>query len=325
MTSQPPLRSLELEALEKGSTGEALHFLRNQLQGDVRPAAEKLFLKFEKKLRKEILETERLQAMLAPERELQALGCKLIAGIDEAGRGPLVGPVVAAAVILPPGLLLAGVNDSKKLTPSKREELDGTIRGKALAFGIGQATASEIDEINIYQAARLAMERAIQALPIPPDGLLTDAMPLPNFKHLPQKALTHGDALSLSIASASILAKVARDKMLMDLETRYPGYGFASHKGYGTPEHLAAIQEKGLCPEHRLSFAPVAQAQAAKHPQGNFGFWSGKLEEAKSAADLKKTGLSIKRMAGGTLNEDELNRLREVYSRRAFQLKGSGS
>jgi ribonuclease HII len=321
MPSLPPLKSLELEAFQKGSAREALEFLKSGLSGDSRPAAEKLILKFEKRVEKESREKDRLESLLTFERELAAKGCKLIAGLDEAGRGPLVGPVVAAAVILPPGLLLEGVNDSKKLTPAKREVLDQVIRLKAIGFGLGQASAKEIDVLNIYQAARLAMERAIQALPMAPDGLLTDAMPIPQYKHLPQKSMAHGDSLSLSIAAASILAKVARDKMMVEMDSFYPGYGFASHKGYGTQEHLAAIQEKGLCPEHRLSFAPVAQNLASKDPRGNLGFWKGRLEEASTLSALKQVGLSLKRLAGGTLSEAELEQLRKVYSLCVGKLK----
>jgi len=323
MSSLVPLKSLELEASQKGTPQEALDFLKSRLSGDSRPAVEKLLLKFEKRLQKEAKEKERLEALLKFERELASKGCKLIAGLDEAGRGPLVGPVVAAAVILPPGLFLEGVDDSKKLTPAKRETLDKVIREKAVAFGLGQASAKEIDQINIYQAARLAMERAIQALPVAPDGLLTDAMPLPHYKHLQQKAMNHGDSLSMSIAAASILAKVARDRMMVEMDALYPGYGFASHKGYGTEQHLAAIKEIGLCPEHRLSFAPVAQTQASKDPRGTFGFWKGKLEETSTLAELKQAGLSLKRLAGETLTESDLARLREVYALRAAQLKGT--
>lgn len=323
MPSHPTRTSLEREASEKGSAQQALDFLKSRLSGDASPSAEKLILKFEKRLLKEKKEKERLETLLVPERELAAKGCKLIAGLDEAGRGPLVGPVVAAAVILPPGLLLTGVDDSKKLSPAKREALDAVIREKALGFGLGQASPQEIDQLNIYQAARLAMERALQALPLAPDGLLTDAMPIPSYKHLPQKSMAHGDSLSLSIAAASILAKVARDKMMVEMDARFPGYGFASHKGYGTEQHLVAIREKGLCPEHRLSFAPVAQTQAAQDPRGKFGFWKGKLEEASTLASLKQAGLSLKRLAGETLNEEELERLRKVYALRAGQLKAS--
>jgi ribonuclease HII len=323
MHSPPPLKSLELEASRKGTAQEALDFLKSQLSNDSRPAAKKLVLKFEKRLQQELKERERLVVLLKFEKALALKGCKLIAGLDEAGRGPLVGPVVAAAVILPPGLLMNGVNDSKKLTHAKREELDKVIREKALGFGLGQASAKEIDQINIYQAARLAMERAIQALPVAPDGLLTDAMPLPSFKHLPQQAMNHGDSLSMSIASASILAKVARDKMMVEMDAQYPGYGFAAHKGYGTEQHLAAIKEKGLCPEHRLSFAPVAQTLAAKDPRGTFGFWKGKLEETSTLVALKQAGLSLKRLAGETLTESDLAGLREVYSQRATKLKAA--
>ncbi len=324
MPSLPQLKSLELEASQKGSPQESLDYLKSLLSGDSRPAAEKLILKFEKKVQKETKEKDRLKSLLTFERELAGRGCKFIAGLDEAGRGPLVGPVVAAAVILPVGLLLEGVNDSKKLTPAKREALDLVIREKALGFGLGRASAKEIDALNIYQAARLAMERAIQALPMAPDGLLTDAMPLPHYKNIPRKSMAHGDSLSLSIAAASILAKVARDRMMVEMNSLYPGYGFASHKGYGTQEHLEAIREKGLCPEHRLSFAPVAQNLASKDPRGNFGFWKGKLEDAVTLTGLRQAGLSLKRLAGETLNEAELEQLREVYSQCTGKLRVSG-
>ena len=171
MPSPAPLKSLEREASLKASTLEALEYLKNELRDDPRSSAAKLVQKYEKRHLKESLEKKRLTSLLAPEKELAEKGCKLIAGLDEAGRGPLVGPVVAAAVILPPGLLMEGVDDSKKLTHEKRESLNLIIREKALAWGVGEASAKEIDEINIYQAARLAMESGPSTpCPLPPTG-----------------------------------------------------------------------------------------------------------------------------------------------------------
>jgi ribonuclease HII len=194
------------------------------------------------------------------ERALAAGGLRVIAGIDEVGRGCLAGPVVAAAVILPVKSAIArrlsGVRDSKMLSPARRVMLAEAIRAHAIAWAIGCAGVEEITERNIVGATRLAMRRAIALLDPAPQALLLDAIALPQIP-LPQTSLIKGDQRSLSIASASILAKVARDALMADLDRQHPGYGFAQHKGYGTPEHLAALATRGPCPIHRVTFAPV--------------------------------------------------------------------
>lgn len=197
---------------------------------------------------------------LSAENEARAAGYAAVCGIDEAGRGPLAGPVVAAAVILPPDFELAGLTDSKKLTAAKREKLFAALMQDArVQKSISAATAAEIDELNILRATHLAMARAAQGLADPPaDFALIDGLPVPNFP-LPSKSIVKGDSRSLSIAAASILAKVTRDRRMQELDARYPAYGFAKHAGYGTAAHLAALRAHGPCPEHRRSFAPVAQ------------------------------------------------------------------
>jgi len=197
----------------------------------------------------------------APEQALRYRGYTLIAGIDEVGRGALFGPVVAAAVILPKSisaLAKAGLTDSKQLTREDRERLDKRIRRTAIAISIAEVGAETIDRVNIYQATRLAMLAALQGLPIQPDHLLIDAMRLDH--HCPQTRLFYGDSLSLSIAAASVIAKVYRDALCRQLHETYPQYGLASHKGYATPEHRKALREHGPCPLHRRSFAPVRSA-----------------------------------------------------------------
>lgn len=313
MSNLPRLPVLEAEALAQGTTTQALEFLRKELEGDPRSGSLNLIAKFEKKLAREGKEGERLESLWSYEREAEKKGYKYVAGIDEAGRGPLAGPVQAAAVILPPDSRLAGVDDSKKLTAAKRDELFLRIQEKAVAFGLGQASAQEIDQLNIYRAAQLAMQRAVEAMAKRPDYLLTDAMPLPKISSIPQKPLVHGDALSLSIAAASILAKVTRDRQMAELHRKYPEYGFEGHKGYGTEVHIAALEEHGPCPEHRTTFGPVMEALAKKAAGGPYQFWSRKLDLAGSLAELKQVGLQIKRVALPQLSPGELERLRELF------------
>ena len=191
--------------------------------------------------------------MWAIEDECRAEGYTVICGVDEAGRGPLAGPVCAAAVILPDHLELAGLNDSKKLSDKKRRELFPLIKEQAIAYGIGLASEQEIDEINILQATFLAMERAIAQLEGKADLALIDGNRAKDFG-LPVKTVVKGDSLSASIAAASILAKVTRDDMMEAYANDYPGYGFEIHKGYGTKAHYAALTEKGPSPIHRMTF-----------------------------------------------------------------------
>ncbi|HHW30531.1 MAG TPA: ribonuclease HII [Clostridiaceae bacterium] len=195
----------------------------------------------------------RYRNMCVYEMEAYTKGAGYVAGVDEAGRGPLAGPVVAAAVILPRGIFIEKLNDSKKLTAKKREELFEIITHEALAYSLGIVDEKSIDRVNILNATKDAMEKAIQNLSITPDIVLIDAVKLDNIK-VPQLSIVKGDQLSISIAAASILAKVTRDRIMEDMSEKYPQYGFAKHKGYGTKEHIEAIKKYGLCPIHRISF-----------------------------------------------------------------------
>jgi len=185
-------------------------------------------------------------------------GFSFVAGIDEAGRGPLAGPVMAAAVILPAGLFIDGVDDSKKLTPDRRERLFDIIMAKALSVGVGISDQAEIDRINILQATRRAMLTAVHNLSPQPDFLLIDGITAIDSS-VPQKTIKKGDSLSHSIAAASIIAKVTRDRFMIEMDSVYPGYGFAGHKGYGSAAHLNAIRKLGPSPIHRLTFGGVKE------------------------------------------------------------------
>lgn len=201
-------------------------------------------------------EQQRLLLLQHYERELRSQGYQYIAGLDEAGRGPLAGPVVVAAVILPPDYLLPGLDDSKKIAPKKRQELYAAICRDAVAVTSVIVPVEQIDALNIYQATVWGMKQAVANLSPAPEALLIDAVPLPEVP-LPQQALIKGDSLSASIAAASIVAKVERDAIMEDLDRQYPGYGFSGHKGYGTAEHLAALAQLGPAPVHRKSFEPI--------------------------------------------------------------------
>ena len=188
------------------------------------------------------------------EESARAEGFEIICGVDEAGRGPLAGPVCAAAVILPKGLEIEGLNDSKKLTDKRRRELYDVICEEAVAYGIAFASEKEIDEINILQATFLAMKRAVEQLSVRPDLALVDGNREPDFNGIPVKTIIKGDSLSANIAAASILAKVSRDRLMEEYDKTYPAYGFSVHKGYGTKAHYAALAEYGPCEIHRLTF-----------------------------------------------------------------------
>lgn len=198
-------------------------------------------------------EMERLLEMRKYESALEANCYKMIAGVDEAGRGPLAGDVFAAAVILPSDYLPEGLNDSKKISEKKREKLYDEITKNAISYAIGRASANEIDEINILQATYEAMRRAVAGLSIVPDYVLIDGNPVTDMPFL-HASIVKGDSLSLSIAAASIIAKVSRDRYMLEMDSIYPGYGFAVHKGYGTKAHKDAVWELGPCPIHRRSF-----------------------------------------------------------------------
>jgi ribonuclease HII len=215
----------------------------------------------------------RLRCSGSYERELRRQGYRSIAGADEAGRGALFGPVYAAAVILPPEHGIRGLRDSKQLTPTRREELAGEIRAKAVGWAVALAEAAEIDQINIYQASRLALRRAVEALSATPDYVLVDALRLD--LSVKQAGIIKGDAKIQCIAAASILAKVSRDACMAEWDARYPQYGLARHKGYGTAEHLEALERFGPSPQHRTTFEPVRRllgvAQLPHSPAAEVG------------------------------------------------------
>ncbi|RYL92934.1 ribonuclease HII [Sporolactobacillus sp. THM19-2] len=225
------------------------------LEHDSRAGVRHLIRIWERKQQRRKLLIEKFDEMNRYERELWDQGFQHVAGIDEAGRGPLAGPVVAACVILGTDTVLPGLNDSKQLTPSKRDLLYRQIRQNALSVSVGMVSAREIDSVNIYQAARRSMVQAVKNMKIKPDYLLIDAMRLP--LEIDQSSLIKGDARSNSIAAASIIAKVTRDRLMNELDQVYPGYGFSGNKGYGTKEHVEAIRKLGPCPEHRMTFAPL--------------------------------------------------------------------
>lgn len=227
------------------------------IQKDSRKGVQQLAKKWLQK--KELLEQAKLKliAMSEYERLYKAQGFTSIAGIDEVGRGPLAGPVVAAAVILPDDFEVLGIDDSKKLTETKREELYELIRSSAVSIGVGIIEAKEIDVINIYEATKKAMYVALNELHINPDFLLVDAMKL--TVPVPSEAIIKGDSKSISIAAASIIAKVTRDRMMKELAISYPEYRFEQNMGYGTKEHIEALQLYGATPHHRKSFAPVKE------------------------------------------------------------------
>ena len=196
----------------------------------------------------------RLQEIQKIERELYQKGVKSICGIDEAGRGPLAGPVVVASVIMPEGSMIEGVNDSKKVSEKKREKLYDLILEEAISYGIGIIYQDEIDEINILQATKKGLTNAIEQMKIKPDLILVDALNGINTLGIPYQSIIKGDAKCYSISAASIIAKVTRDRIMREWDAVYPEYGFSSHKGYGTAKHIAALKEYGPCPLHRRSF-----------------------------------------------------------------------
>ena len=226
-----------------------------ELEQDSRSGVIQAIAKQKREIQKRIDEDERLEGMLAYEKECYARGMELIAGVDEVGRGPLAGPVVAAAVILPKGCKISGLNDSKKIPKSKHKEIYEAVLQNAIAIGIGVKDNHVIDQVNIYEATKLAMMEAIGQLEPQPQHLLIDAMKL----DLPisQTSIIKGDANSLSIAAASIVAKVTRDQMMEEFDREYPGYDFAQNAGYGTSNHLAGLEQLGVTPIHRRSFEPV--------------------------------------------------------------------
>lgn len=234
---------------------------RAALEGDGRRGARLLLERHRRREESRRREGERLHRMLRHEDEFWRQGMKYIAGVDEAGRGPLAGPVVAAAVILPPGTMIPYLNDSKQLTAARREELFIRIEKVAVGCSVGICSSEEIDRLNIFGAVMQAMRSALAGLPVRPEMVLVDGFPIRGAS-LRQKAIPGGDGLSLSIAAASVVAKVTRDRIMLDLHRRYPVYGFDRNKGYGTEEHRLALTRYGLSPEHRRSFRCTAPGES---------------------------------------------------------------
>lgn len=235
--------------------------LLKALRSDKRAGAQRLYRRCSRQMDHETAETSRLESMLQYERELDEAGFRMVAGVDEAGRGPLAGPIVASAVIL--AFPMIGLNDSKKLTPEYRDILYDNLMEGPHGIGIAMVEAHEIDRIGIQQANYRAMAMAVEKLEPEPDYLMVDGFQLPGVRW-PVLRLVKGDQRSLSIAAASIVAKVTRDRIMEELDKKFPGYGFAQHKGYATQAHLEAIERLGPCPEHRRSFAPLSRSQETR-------------------------------------------------------------
>ena len=230
------------------------------LAADERKGVQKLLAAYNKRLEKAAAEKERFTAMLKLERELYDEGCELIAGVDEAGRGPLAGPLVIAAVILPKDVFISGLNDSKQLSATKRDMLYNEVMAKALDIEVNIVSVSNIDELNIYSATQQGMAQVLENLHCRPQAALIDAMPV-KVPGMRIESVVHGDALSASIAAASIIAKVTRDRIMERLDLVYPAYGFAHNKGYGSGAHMQAVSEQGATRWHSRSFEPVKSMQ----------------------------------------------------------------
>ena len=299
------------EQILQGNQPITAQFL-NKLGRDPRQGVRKISEFLKKRYERERAERLRILNMLNFERVLWKSGIQAIAGVDEVGVGPLAGPVVAAAVIFPPGTELAGVDDSKQLEPEQRVKLAAAIRQSATAIGVGLAEVSEIDHLNIYHAALLAMRRAIEALSLKPEHLLIDARVIPGIA-IPQNSFNKGDGINFSIAAASIIAKTHRDRLMEELEKTYPGYGFAQHKGYGTSEHQNAIRGLGPCPIHRLSY-PFIRELCGEFSE-LFYTLKQQLQEVDSAAALHTFEKQL-RERWSELDEKEQRKVRLMLSRR---------
>ena len=233
-----------------------------ELEKDTRSGVQKEISKRKKHIQVELDENLRLENMLTYEKDLYKQGLTLIAGVDEVGRGPLAGPVVAAAVILPQDCKIKGLNDSKKIPKKKHLEVFQAVQDQALSIGIGIIDNQVIDQVNIYEATKLAMQEAISQLSPQPEHLLIDAMKLE--LSISQTSIIKGDANSLSIAAASIVAKVTRDELMKDYDIQFPGYDFSANAGYGTAKHLKGLEKQGITPIHRLSFEPIKSMVSSK-------------------------------------------------------------
>lgn len=242
------------QRLKEASHVELMEYIE-RLKADERKGVQLILEQIQRKQEKEKQALQQHEEIQAYEQDLFQKGYHFIAGLDEAGRGPIAGPVVAAAVILPKEHSLIGLTDSKKLSKKQRDFFYEEIKKQAISYSVQEIDVETIDEINIYQASKRAMQLAVEGLSIEPDYLLVDAMHIP--LNIEQTSLIKGDQKSLSIAAASVLAKVTRDQMMSEWDQTYPGYGFSAHSGYGTPTHLEAMKQQGVTPIHRRSFQPV--------------------------------------------------------------------
>jgi ribonuclease HII len=309
-----PLTDLSLGEIQQkyaDSSAPVSSQMLRKLQRDPREGARKLYRTLAKRFEEQRRERLRLDAMLHFERLLWKAGVVHLAGVDEVGVGPLAGPVVAAAVVFPPDTEIAGIDDSKALDEGRRVELDLEIRRRAVAIGIGTVEVEEIDRLNIYHAGLRAMQLALGNLAVVPQHVLVDSRTIPGVAQ-PQNSFNKGDGLNFSIASASIVAKVYRDGLMTQLDAIYPGYGFASHKGYATAEHQSAIRERGPCAAHRRSFDYIREL---------CGGYCGLYYELKargaaiaSRAEMAAWEAEIK-LCAGRLSEMENKKLQLMRSR----------
>ncbi len=301
----------EVRKLVAGAHPEPGDSLWVELRSDPRKGVALLCDRLLRRRSRAAAERKRLLNLRRHESDLWALGFERVAGVDEAGRGPLAGPVVAAAVILPRDLKITGIDDSKKLTPARREEIFEQLGPGAVAIGVGSVSEKAIDEINILRATHRAMREAVADLGCAPDHVLVDGDAVPELG-ASQTAIRRGDELSAAIAAASIVAKVTRDRLLVEYDRLYPGYGFARHKGYGTPEHIAALTRLGPCEIHRRSFKIVLEAGGG-YSEAFLKFRS-RLLDADDPERLDEVAKLIA-SASEMLAPHELSRLRGLYKR----------
>ena len=282
------------------------------LEGDSRQGVRDIASRLLRARKREARELRRLSELRRHERKLWDEGVELVAGVDEAGRGPLAGPVVAGAVVLPHDCVLPRLNDSKKLSPARREELYALIHESAVAVGVGSASHTVIDEVNILHATLGAMADAVRGLGIDPGHVLIDGGQEVPGASWPQTTVHQGDQRSAPIAAASIVAKVTRDRLMVEMDAVYPGYGFAQHKGYGTEEHISALTRLGPCPIHRMSFHIVEESSAG--PSGLYRKLRTILMDASDIETLELAGKGVS-MQKNELAPYELGRLRKLYKR----------
>ena len=292
-----------------------------RLQKDPREGVRKVYRHLKNRREKEKAERSRIESMLNLERVLWNSGIRHIAGTDEVGVGPLAGPVVAAAVVFPPGTFISGVDDSKRLSPQVRQGVARVIRQKALGIGVGLAEVAEIDELNVYHAGLLAMRRAVENLPLRPGHLLVDAREIPGLS-IPQNNFTKGDGLSFSIAAASIVAKTYRDQLMVELGQTYPQYGLDRNKGYCTREHQEAIRQHGPCDIHRKSYTFIQEL--CGEYSDLFYRLRGKAGRLSSVRELAALDKELKAQRG-QLSPEEKRKLRVLLARHRNRMRPSES